>query len=404
MGKLAILMRKEMCAMGIKKIISAVVSLIAVMQCLAVTTWYVSKSGNDSNTGKSESAAFLTIQKAVDSSATGDLVIVDDGVYDSISTGNRDITIRSKNGAAKTIIDGKDSSTPFNVGGNYDQIKSVLIGFTLRNGRSPGNYNMGGAARGGTLKNCILTNNFASANAGGAHFSHMENCLIIACNSCYGYASAAYSCELRNCTVTKNRLDGSLAGGQCALYQCAVYNSIVYDNPCGGIGTGCSSYNCITTDPSFRDAAKGDYRLQKISSCIDAGNNLYSTIETDLAGKARIYNGTVDIGAYEYQPEVLGGISNIIAKQRYPWNGKVDLSFVVTGESETAYKTSFVANDLGATTKVDVRTLYASDGSHLSVTNSLKPGVYKWVWDASRDLPSDFVTERASIVGYLEEP
>lgn len=372
----------------------------------ATTTWYVMKSGNDSNTGKRESAAFLTIQKAINSSLVGDAIIVYDGVYDAISTGNKDITIKSKNGFAKTVIDGRDSASCVAVGMNLGNTATKVIGFTIRNGHAPGNYNQGGGAYGGTLINCVLSNNYARVYAGGAIFSSLENCVLVDnwCNEAGSYVPAAMNCTLRNCTVVGNRLVGSLAGGCCAVYCCTLYNTIIWNNPCGGIGAGCSASNCITTDPKFRDEANRDYRLQKSSSCIDTGNNSYSTIDTDLAGKARIYNGTVDIGAYEYQPEVLGGISNIIAKQRYPWNGKVDLSFVVTGESETAYKTSFVANDLGATTKVDVRTLYASDGSHLSITNSLKPGVYKWVWDASQDLPSGFVGERMVIVGNVAEP
>ena len=142
--------------------------------------------------------------------------------------------------------------------------------------------------------------------------------------------------------------------------------------------------------------------MQKSSPCIDAGDNTYSTTETDFAGKARIYNGKVDIGAYEYHPEILGGISNIVAKQRYPWNGQVDLSFEIGGEVGTTYRTSFVARDLVAETSIPMRTLQASDESLLAVTNALKPGVYKWLWNASVDLPSGFVGERMTIEGNVE--
>lgn len=375
------------------------------------TTWYVAKSGKDTNMGKSEGTAFLTIQKAVDSASDGDLILVGSGVYSPTSiskngvvNSNKKIIIKSLNGYKDTIIDAQNKMCCLYDGGNYNYTNCTLIGFSLINGCAPSNFNMGGGAIGGRLVNCVISNCYALANAGGAYFTRMENCLILACNAPEGYASAAYSCELRNCTVTQNRLEGSLAGGQCALYECAVYNTIVYDNPSGGLGPGCSAHNCVTSDPKFRDAAHGDYRLQKSSPCIDAGDNSYSTTDTDLAGKVRIYNGKVDIGAYEYQPDVFGGIRNIVAKQRYPWNGLVDFSFEVTGDPATAYKTSFLAHDHVSATNIPSRTIYTSDGSRLSVTNSLKPGVYRWIWNALADLPNGFVSERMTIEGNVEEP
>ncbi len=48
--------------------------------------------------------------------------------------------------------------------------------------------------------------------------------------------------------------------------------------------------------------ANGDLRLQSNSPCINAGNNAYVSNTIDLDGNPRIVSGTVDIGAYEYQP------------------------------------------------------------------------------------------------------
>lgn len=375
------------------------------------TTWYVAKSGKDTNMGKSEGTAFLTIQKAVDSASDGDLILVGSGVYSPTSiskngvvNSNKKIIIKSLNGYKDTIIDAQNKMCCLYDGGNYNYINCTLIGFSLINGRAPSNFNMGGGAIGGRLVNCVISNCYALANAGGAHFTRMENCLILACNAPEGYASAAYSCELRNCTVTQNRLEGSLAGGQCALYECAVYNTIVYDNPSGGLGPGCSAHNCVTSDPKFRDAAHGDYRLQKSSPCIDAGDNSYSTTDTDLAGKVRIYNGKVDIGAYEYQPDVLfGGIRNIVAKQRYPWNGLVDLHFTITGDAGTKYDTSFTAKDMVGNTNIAMRTIRKADGTAAAAKEQLMPDTYNWVWDAAVDLPKDFKCDRVTVTGTVNE-
>jgi hypothetical protein len=56
-------------------------------------------------------------------------------------------------------------------------------------------------------------------------------------------------------------------------------------------------------DPSFVDAANDNYRLGPASAAIDAGTNdpPGGLRPFDLDGNPRPYNGTADIGAYEYQ-------------------------------------------------------------------------------------------------------
>jgi hypothetical protein len=72
----------------------------------------------------------------------------------------------------------------------------------------------------------------------------------------------------------------------------------------GGATGNITENNCIHSDPLFVNAAGGNYRLQAGSPCIDRGNNSYvpAGVTTDLDGNPRIQNGTVDLGAYEYQP------------------------------------------------------------------------------------------------------
>jgi hypothetical protein len=54
-------------------------------------------------------------------------------------------------------------------------------------------------------------------------------------------------------------------------------------------------------DAQMAPTTAGDYRLQKNSPLIDKGTNNFTHLNTDLAGKARIFNAITDIGAYEYQ-------------------------------------------------------------------------------------------------------
>ncbi len=60
----------------------------------------------------------------------------------------------------------------------------------------------------------------------------------------------------------------------------------------------------INQAPLFVDSLNDNYQLLPGSPCIDAGNPDTTGLnlpEYDLAGNPRIYNGRIDIGAYEYQ-------------------------------------------------------------------------------------------------------
>ena len=115
---------------------------------------------------------------------------------------------------------------------------------------------------------------------------------------------------LNNCTIVGNAAFEAGGGASgCTLDNCIVY----YNTAPNGINyVGGSLHYCCTAPlpagqgnfanpPSFVDEAGGNFRLQSISPCINAGNNTYVTGSTDLDGDARINGGTADIGVYEFQ-------------------------------------------------------------------------------------------------------
>jgi hypothetical protein len=122
---------------------------------------------------------------------------------------------------------------------------------------------------------------------------------------------------LNNTIVWGNTADSDLSGAglghqiytwrsitaPCAVtlnYSDYADNSLNSNNIAGtGIVT---ATNCIVSDPLFVDAGSGNYRLQSVSPCVDAGSDALvpAGVTTDLDGSARIQNGTVDMGAYEY--------------------------------------------------------------------------------------------------------
>ena len=88
----------------------------------------------------------------------------------------------------------------------------------------------------------------------------------------------------------------------------------------------------------------------------------------------------------------------VSARQRYPWNGLVDINFTITGDAGKKYDTSFTAKDVAGGTNLTLKTLYKSDGIAANVAKEqLLPGTYNWVWDATADLGVGTVLDRVTI-------
>jgi parallel beta-helix repeat protein len=119
--------------------------LLGIQQAYA-TTYYVSPSGVDSNSGTSLSAPVKTIKKALSKAYTsGDIVYVTTGTYaETVYIGQSGITL-SAYGDNKPVIDGgstlpnKDWGSMILVGGNYNTVS----GFEAKNSNINGTYNGG---------------------------------------------------------------------------------------------------------------------------------------------------------------------------------------------------------------------------------------------------------------------
>ena len=184
---------------------------------------------------------------------------------------------------------------------------------------------MGGGVNSCTLYNCNLIGN-TSYHGGGALNCTLYNCMLSG-NSTWGMGGAAYGSTLSNCT---------LAGNSVGAYASTLFNCIAYSNTNGNYDTSSKLSYCATTplptsgvgniisNPLFVDSANGNLRLQSNSPCINAGNNAYVTTATDLDGRPRIVGGTVDMGAYEFQPGVSGVFLGWLQQYGQPTDGSAD--------------------------------------------------------------------------------
>jgi hypothetical protein len=295
--------------------------------------------------------AATNINDAVNLSVSGDQILVTNGVYKTggvffFGQTNRvfvgkPVTVQSVNGPAVTIIEGYQTNDTNAVRCAWLADGARLSGFTLTDGAaSPGGgggvwcnssncvisdcvitgntayTSSGGGVFNGILINCKVIGNTASTGpGGGAGDSTLIGCVLANNFTQTSFGSAAFSSTLINCTVVGNTSAvsaPSIAGG-------SVVNSIVYynfrqytnadiyygyalSNCCVSFSTnGVLGANNFTNPPLFADLAAGDFHLSAVSPCINAGSNAFGTGGADLDGDPRIADGTVDMGAYEFQ-------------------------------------------------------------------------------------------------------
>ena len=278
------------------------------------TNHYVALNGSHIAPYSYWATAATNIQSAVDVSLDGHRVHITNGTF--VLTTEivvaTDIVIESVNGADVTIVDGGGASRCFNLAGST----CVVSGLTITNGYS----SSGGGISGGIANNCTISGNeaFGGGGGGGMRSGTANNCIFIGntatsagggTNS--GGGGGMRDCIANNCTISGNstvKRGGGMNNG-------TANNCIVWNNTAGNGGnnifSGIQNYTCspdvtygvngnITNAPAFVNYPGGDHRLAFYSPCIDAGTNGYVVVDTDRDGAPRIFGGTVDMGAYEY--------------------------------------------------------------------------------------------------------
>ena len=176
------------------------------------------------------------------------------------------------------------------------------------------------------IRNCLFafnettyegaSNNSTDSNGGGVVLVTyadvaVENCTIVSNNirnaNANSYKSGGihhrWGGKLKNCIVAYNTARGQPEPTSGTSSWTAGDN--LYINCCGypAVPRFTAANGCIDADPKFVDPAHGDFSLQPGSPCRNAGVKAdWMAGATDLLGKNRICEDTVDIGCYEYKP------------------------------------------------------------------------------------------------------
>ena len=238
-------------------------------------------------------------------------------IIDCVFTNNTGVSIGSQySGKYRCVI----SNCLFTA--NTGSVFAPMYGFS--NGRTNDDIR---------VYNCIVTNNSPSANviySAGAYY----NCLI-ANNTCAnGNAAVVHNPDvttplrLYNCTIYGNTAANGWGGVHGAGEIIAV-NTIVRENTSkkGNADAFTATTNCclepdaapgtaeenITDDPMLFAPESSVYTPIEMSPCYAGGSlTAYELTETDLAGRPRLTDGHVAIGAYEYNPNYHALVADVV--------------------------------------------------------------------------------------------
>jgi hypothetical protein len=149
------------------------------------------------------------------------------------------------------------------------------------------------------ITNCTFVDNVDEGTATGMNNMNRTT-LALTKNT-----SAIHNATITNCIFWNNKAASSSVarpiGGfiESMIPLATIKNSIDETNFTGVTLSGTSGNNS-NSDPLFTNLVGGDYTLNTGSPAIDSGDNTSIVGTTDLLGNMRIFNSTVDRGAYEY--------------------------------------------------------------------------------------------------------
>ena len=260
----------------------------------AVRNLYITDCVLNNNSGR-----FGTVYSSFGSGGIGNLII------------KRSI-IDSNYGRLGTLYGTSATSTSFNVKIENTQITNNVATDTNGSDGAAGSamffksaVNSSVAIR---IENSTFVKNQDLGTASG--YNNFNRSIIIAQRSAGPSVNSGATVRVYNSILYDNTTSGSLTSKAISRGNATtpeptveIFNSIDKDNfsnvPVANV------VNSSNANPLFVDATNNDFKLQTNSPALDAGDNSFVTNTEDLNKNSRIFNTTVDMGAYEYFTSLL---------------------------------------------------------------------------------------------------
>ncbi len=196
-------------------------------------------------------------------------------------TGNNKIaTIQIKNSVFDTNI-AKDNGSDMGYAGSAGWFRAYGTGSTM---------------------NCDLINNTYANNINTGTAIGLNNFNRSAVGM--GKTNGTFNGNVANCIFWKNTTTGGVVSKSIAEVHTTLGQNITVKNSIGEDSfsnlPSLGMSNISNLDPLFTDLANNDLSLTTTSPAKDNGDNTAAIGASDVIGNVRIYNATVDMGAYEF--------------------------------------------------------------------------------------------------------
>ena len=151
------------------------------------------------------------------------------------------------------------------------------------------------------IANCTFVDNIDTGTFAGINNFNRATLVLSKRTS----VSSNHNATISNCILWNNKAAGGITSRPISGLLEDVINPITIKNSIDetnftGVTLSGTSANTSNSNPLFTNAVGEDYTLSSTSPAINTGDNTNVIGSTDLLGNQRIYNTTVDMGAYEF--------------------------------------------------------------------------------------------------------